>query len=163
MERIGYAHTLPEDIDTDQIIPGEYLNTVPDTELGEYVLQGYDPEFADRVETGDIIVAGENFGLGSSREAAPIAIRNADVGAVVAESFARIFYLNAINVGLPIITVPSILDHVSENDEIRVDVAEGFVENVTTGETFDETALPADLLEILEVGGLIEYRKKQRA
>jgi 3-isopropylmalate/(R)-2-methylmalate dehydratase small subunit len=163
MERIGAAHVLHDDVDTDQIIPGEYLNTVPNAELGEHVLEGYDPEFADQVEEGDVIVAGENFGLGSSRESAPIAIRNAGVGAVVAESFARIFYRNAINVGLPIVTVPGITEHVSEGDEIRVDVAEGVVENVTTGETFDATALPDDLLEILEVGGLVEYRKQQRA
>ncbi|NHN42840.1 3-isopropylmalate dehydratase small subunit [Halorubellus sp. JP-L1] len=163
MERVGPAHVLHDDIDTDQIIPGEYLNTVPDAKLGEFVLEGYDPEFADQVEPGDVIVAGENFGLGSSREAAPIAIRNAGVGAVVAESFARIFYRNAINVGLPIVVVPGITDHVSEGDEIRVDVAEGVVENVTTGETFDATGLPEDLLEILEAGGLVEYRKQQRA
>lgn len=163
MERTGPAHVLPDDIDTDQIIPGEYLNTVPDAELGEYVFEGYDPEFAEQVEEGDIIVGGENFGLGSSREAAPIAIRNAGVSAVVAESFARIFYRNAINIGLPIVILPGILKYVSENDHIRIDIAEGAVKNVTTGETFQATALPDDLLEILKVGGLVEYRKRQRA
>lgn len=159
MERTGHAHVLPDDVDTDQIIPGEYLNTVDESELGDYVLEGYDEAFADRVEENDVIVAGENFGLGSSREAAPIAIRNAGVGAVVAESFARIFYRNAINVGLPIAEVPGITDHVDDGDVVRVDVAAGTVENTTTGEQFETAALSEDLLKILEAGGLVEYRR----
>jgi 3-isopropylmalate/(R)-2-methylmalate dehydratase small subunit len=160
MERSGNAHVLPDDIDTDQIIPGEHLNTVPGEELGEYVLVGHDEEFPQRVESGDVIVAGRNFGLGSSREAAPVAIRNAGVGAVVAESFARIFYRNAINVGLPIAAVPSITENVAEGDRITVDVEAGVVENVTAGERFEITSLPEDLLEILEAGGLVAYRKR---
>lgn len=163
MERTGRVHVLPEDIDTDQILPGEYLTTVPDDELGEYALRGYDPEFAARIDTGDIIVAGGNFGLGSSRESAPVALKNAGIGAIVAESFARIFYRNAVNVGLPIAVVPGITDHVSEGDTLRVDVAAGEVENVTTGETFTFTPLSADLLEILEAGGLVALRQRQRA
>lgn len=159
MRREGRAHVLPDDIDTDQIIPGEYLNTVPDEELGAYVLEGYDAAFSDRVNPGDIIVAGENFGLGSSREAAPIAIREAGIGAVVAESFARIFYRNAINVGLPIAEVPGISDHVSAGDTIRVDLAEGTVTNVTSAESFTVNPLPPSLLEILSAGGLIPYRR----
>ncbi|WP_254547037.1 3-isopropylmalate dehydratase small subunit [Halomarina pelagica] len=162
MERTGRVHRLPDDVDTDQIIPGEYLTTVPDEELGQYALRGYDPTFADRVERGDVIVAGENFGLGSSRESAPVALRNAGVGAVVAESFARIFYRNAINVGLPIATVPGIADRVSDGDVLRVDVATGDVEDVTTGETFTFDPLPPDLLEILEAGGLVALRRRRR-
>lgn len=160
MERSGHAHVLPGDIDTDQIIPGEYLNTVPEEELGEYVLVGYDEEFPQRVESSDIIVAGQNFGLGSSREAAPIAIRNAGISAVVAESCARIFYRNAINVGLPIAVVPDITDNVTDGDQLTVDVKAGVVKNVTTGEHFETTPLPEDLLEILEAGGLVAYRKQ---
>lgn len=160
MERSGTAHLLPPDIDTDQIIPGEYLNTVSDSELGQYVLEGYDENYADQLQSGDIIVAGANFGLGSSREAAPIAIRNAGVGAVVAESFARIFYRNAINVGLPIVEVEGITDAVSDGDHVRVDVALGEVENVTTGMTFEAVALPDDLLDILKAGGLVAYRQQ---
>ena len=163
MERTGRVHVLPEDVDTDQILPGEYLTTVPDDELGEYALRGYDPEFAERIQAGDIIVAGGNFGLGSSRESAPVALKNAGIGAVVAESFARIFYRNAVNVGLPIAVVPGITDHVSDGDTLRVDVAAGEVENVTTGETFTFTPLPPDLLEVLEAGGLVALRQQQRA
>lgn len=160
MERRGRVHRLPDDVDTDQIIPGEFLTTVPNEELGEYALRGYDPEFAARIEDGDVLVAGTNFGLGSSRESAPVALRNAGVGAIVAESFARIFYRNAINVGLPIAVVPGISDHVSDGDTLRVDVARGEVENLTTGESFDTDPLPPDLLEILEAGGLVAYRQR---
>lgn len=162
MERTGCVHILPDDVDTDRIIPGEYLTTVPNDELGEYVLRGYDPEFADNIEPGDIIVAGGNFGMGSSRESAPVALRNAGIGAVVAESFARIFYRNAVNVGLPIATVPGITDSVTNDDVLRVDVATGIVENVTTGETSTFSPLSPDLLEILEAGGLVELRQQQR-
>jgi 3-isopropylmalate/(R)-2-methylmalate dehydratase small subunit len=162
MERQGCAHLLPDDVDTDQILPGEYLTTVPNYELGEYALRGYDPEFAERVEEGDVIVAGRNFGLGSSRESAPVALRNAGVGAVVAESFARIFYRNAINVGLPIAVVPGVTEHVSEGDVVRVDIGEGVVENVTTGERFETSPLPPDLLAVLEAGGLVAYRQGER-
>lgn len=159
MERTGRARLLPDDVDTDQILPGEYLNTVDEDELGQYVLRGYDDSFAATIEHGDVLVAGRNFGLGSSREAAPIAIRNANVGAVVAESFARIFYRNAINVGLPIAEVPGITNHVSEGDTIHADLETGVVENQTTDERFEMTALPPDLLEILEAGGLVAYRR----
>lgn len=159
MERKGRAHLLPDDIDTDQVIPAEYLNDIPEAEYGDHVLEGYDREFPTRVEEGDIIVAGENFGLGSSREGAPIAIRNAGIGAVVAESFARIFYRNCFNVGLPIVQVPGVTEHVTEGDVIRVDIEAGLVANETTGETFSIEPLPADLLEILEAGGLIAYRQ----
>ena len=159
MRRRGHAHVLPSDVDTDQIIPGEYLTTVSREELGQYALQGYDSEFTDRLEDGDIVVAGENFGLGSSREAAPIALRNANVGAVVAESFARIFYRNAVNVGLVIVEIPGITERVDDGDEVSVDVEAGRVTNHTTGETFETTPLPDDLLEILEAGGLVEYTR----
>jgi len=162
MERTGTAHVLPEDVDTDQILPGEYLGTVPNEELGEYAMSGYDEAFAEELVEGDVVVAGRNFGLGSSREAAPIALRNAGVGAVVAESFARIFYRNAINVGLPIATVEGITDHVSDGDTVRVDVGRGEVENVTTGETFASSSLPPKLLDVLEAGGLVAYRRRER-
>lgn len=160
MQRRGRAHLLPDDVDTDQIIPGEYLTTVTREELGEYALQGYDESFTDRLETGDILVAGENFGLGSSREAAPVALRNAGVGAVVAESFARIFYRNAINVGLPIVTVDGITDAVGDGDTVTVDVELGTVINETTGEEFETSPFPEDLLEILQAGGLVAYRQQ---
>lgn len=160
MRRQGRAHVIGDDIDTDQILPGEYLNTVDEADLGQYAFEGYDPTFIDRIDEGDIVVAGTNFGLGSSREAAPVAIRHSGIGAVVAESFARIFYRNAINVGLPIATVPGITDVVSDGDEVVVDVSEGAVDNLTTGETFETAALPEDLLEILQAGGLVAYRSR---
>jgi 3-isopropylmalate/(R)-2-methylmalate dehydratase small subunit len=159
MRRSGRAHVLPDDVDTDQIIPGEYLTTVPDDELGDYVLVGYDETFPDRVEDGDIVVAGSNFGLGSSRESAPVALKNGGIGAVVAESFARIFYRNAINVGLPIAAVPGITDHVSDGDTVGVDIEAGEVENETTDQSFSVEPLSPDLLEILEAGGLVAYRQ----
>ncbi|MFB6310098.1 MAG: 3-isopropylmalate dehydratase [Salinirussus sp.] len=161
MQRRGPAHVLPDDVDTDQIIPGEYLTTVPDDELGDYVLVGFDETFPDRVDAGDIIVAGTNFGLGSSRESAPVALKQAGIGAVVAESFARIFYRNAINVGLPIATVESITDHVTTGDTIRVDIEGGSVTNESTGTEFAVEPLPPDLLEILDAGGLVAYRNAQ--
>lgn len=154
----GRAHVVGDDIDTDQILPGEYLNTVDESELGQYAFEGYDETFIERIEDGDIVVAGTNFGLGSSREAAPVAIRNSGIGAIVAESFARIFYRNAINVGLPIATIPEITQAVSDGDELLVDVNAGSVENLTTRESFETTALPEDLLEILKSGGLVAYR-----
>lgn len=163
MRREGRAHVLPADVDTDQIIPGEYLTKVPNEELGEYVLEGYDESFADRVCEGDVIVAGENFGLGSSREAAPLALRNAGIGAVVAESFARIFYRNAINVGLPIAVVPGVTDHVETGDAISVDVERGVVRNETSGEEFTTDPLPDHLLDVLQAGGLVAYRQAERA
>ena len=162
MERRGRAHVLPDDIDTDQIIPAEYLNDIPEEDYGDHVLEGYDPEFPGSVEPGDILVTGENFGLGSSREGAPIAIRNAGIGAVIAESFARIFYRNCFNVGLPIVTVPGITDRIEEGDVVRIDIEGGRVENETSGETFSTDPIPADLLEILEAGGLVAYRQQQR-
>lgn len=160
-EREGRVHKLPDDVDTDQIIPGEYLTTVPDEELGSYAFEGYDPTFTDRLDEGDVIVAGANFGLGSSRESAAVAIRNAGVAAVVAESFARIFYRNAINVGLPIAAIPGITDTVSAGDTLRIDVGAGTAENVTTGETYSFTPLPSDLLEILDAGGLVALRTQE--
>jgi 3-isopropylmalate/(R)-2-methylmalate dehydratase small subunit len=162
MNHEGRAHVLPDDVDTDQIIPGEYLSTVEEADLGEHALEGYDEDFANGIETGDVIVAGENFGLGSSREAAPIAIRNAGIGAVVAESFARIFYRNAINVGLPIVEVEGITDAVGDGDVVRVDPRSGTVENATSGERFATAPLPEDLLDILEAGGLVAYRNRSR-
>jgi 3-isopropylmalate/(R)-2-methylmalate dehydratase small subunit len=161
VERTGTAHVLPDDIDTDQIIPGEYLTRVENSELGRYALVGYDEDFTDRITEGDIIVAGTNFGLGSSRESAPVALRNAGIGAVVAESFARIFYRNAINVGLPIVEVEDITDHVDNGDTVHVNIETGEVANESTGETFETTALSSDLLDILEAGGLIQHRLQQ--
>lgn len=165
MERSGRAHLLPADVDTDQIIPAEYLNAIPEEDYGEHVLEGFDPDFPDRLggPDGDVLVAGANFGLGSSREGAPIAIREAGIGAVVAVSFARIFYRNAINVGLPIAEVPGITEHVDDGDLLVVDIGEGTVENRTTGASFSVKPLPRDLLDVLEAGGLVAHRRSEAA
>lgn len=160
MKHSGRVHVLPADVDTDQIIPAEHLTTVPEDELGDYALAGYEGDLTGDLREGDIIVAGPNFGMGSSREAAPVALRQAGIGAIVAESFARIFYRNAINVGLPIAEAPGIIDHVTAGDRLEVDVASGTVNNVSTAATIDATPLPPDLLEILEAGGLVAARSQ---
>lgn len=160
MRRTGRAHLLPDDVDTDQILPGEYLRVADEREWGEHALEGYDGDYPAALAAGDVIVGGTNFGTGSSRESAPWALRYAGVGAVVAESFARIFYRNCINVGLLIATVPGITDHVDAGDEVRVDVANGTVTNETTGASFDAEALPDHLQEILLAGGLVAHRSE---
>lgn len=157
----GPSHVIGDAIDTDQILPGKYLHLDDKAEFGDHVLEGYDPDLADRIEKGDIVVAGENLGLGSSREAAPLAMKHAGIGAVVAESFARIFYRNCINVGLPIAQVPGITDHVDDGDVLAVDLSEGTVSVEGTDRTFNCETLPPRLQEILDAGGLVEYRQAQ--
>jgi 3-isopropylmalate/(R)-2-methylmalate dehydratase small subunit len=122
-------------------------------------MEGADPEFPKKVNEGDIMVGGRNFGCGSSREHAPIAIKGAGISAVVAESFARIFYRNSINVGLPLIEIKDISKHVSEGDELEIDMENGILKNLTTGEEFEIKRLPEFMVEILDEGGLIPYLK----
>ena len=150
------AHVYGDDVDTDRIIPGKYTKTLDLSQLAAHVLEDLDPEFRARVRPGDVIVAGDNFGCGSSREQAPLAIQAAGVSAVVARSFARIFYRNAINVGLPILEVP---DHAIEPGAgIRVDLAAGTV--TASGETYTATPLPPVMLAILDAGGLVPYLRE---
>ena len=150
------AHVYGDDIDTDRIIPGKYTKTLDLSQLAAHVLEDLDPEFRERVQSGDVLVAGDNFGCGSSREQAPLAIQAAGVSAVVARSFARIFYRNAINVGLPILEVP---DHQIEAGEaVRVDLARGTVE--ASGATYTATPLPPVMLAILDAGGLVPYLRE---
>lgn len=160
MNRTGPAHVLPDDVDTDQILPGQYLRVEDEREWGAHALEDYDDAYPDALDEGDVIVAGTNFGTGSSRESAPWALRYAGVDAVVAESFARIFYRNSINVGLPIASVPDVTDHVDPGDDVTVDVAEGVVRNETTGERFDAESLPDQLREVLLAGGLVAHRRE---
>ncbi len=152
----GRAWIFGDDVDTDVIIPGKYLRTKDLASLAEHVMEGLDPQFASKVRKGDMIVAGSNFGCGSSREQAPLALKLAGVSAVVAKSFARIFYRNAINIGLPLVEADTTC---SEGVEIEVDLASGTVriENATV----QGTKLPDFLLEILQDGGLVTHRKKQ--
>ncbi|MDI6643881.1 MAG: 3-isopropylmalate dehydratase small subunit [Methanobacteriaceae archaeon] len=153
----GKVWKFGDDIDTDIIIPGRYLVLRDEKDLACHLMEGIDPEFYKKVEKGDIIVGGKNFGCGSSREHAPIAIKGAGVSAVVAESFARIFYRNSINVGLPLFESKDISQHVSTGDEIEINAEKGILKNITTSKEYKITNLPEFMVEILNKGGLIPY------
>lgn len=156
----GKAHRFGRDIDTDAIIAARYLNVSDPEELAKHCMEDIDPDFVSRVSKGDVIVAEENFGCGSSREHAPIAIRAAGCDAVIAKSFARIFYRNSINIGFPIIECPEAVDAISDGDVVRVDTDKGIVEDVTTGQTFEAHPFPEFINEIIEAGGLVERTKR---
>jgi len=159
----GKAHKFGAHIDTDQIIPAKYLVTTDPQELGMHCMETPDPEFANRVEAGDVIVAGVNFGCGSSREHAPISIRGCGVRAVIAKSFARIFFRNAINLGLPVLECPEAADAITAGDEIEVDLATGKIRDLTTEEVFVAKPYEPFMLEIINAGGLVEYTKQKLA
>ena len=163
MEFKGTAHRYGRDIDTDVIIPARYLNTSDPAELAKHCLEDLDAEFVNKVVPGDIIVAEENFGCGSSREHAPICIKAAGVSCVVAKSFARIFYRNAINIGLPIMECPEAVDAISQGDVVRIDADSGVIADETTGETFQAHPFPPFIREIIEAGGLVNRTKAQMA
>lgn len=148
------------DIDTDVIIAARYLNTSDPKELAKHCMQDLDPTFVERVKPGDIMVAEENFGCGSSREHAPIAIKAAGVDVVIAKSFARIFYRNSINTGLAIMECPEAVDAIKQGDVVDVDADAGVITNVTTGETFKAQPFPPFIREIIEEGGLINRTRK---
>lgn len=149
-------------MDTDQIIPARYLNTSDPYELAQHVMEDSEhPNFAKEHQQGDIIVAGRNFGSGSSREHAPIAIKYAGVPVVVAKSFARIFFRNAINIGLPIAEAPEAVDEINHGDELEVDLESGIIRNLTTGKEYRATKFPEELQAILRAGGLMEYAKEK--
>jgi 3-isopropylmalate/(R)-2-methylmalate dehydratase small subunit len=156
----GTARKLGNDVNTDEIIPARYLNTTDPDELAKHCMEDVDPTFVKRIQRGDFIVAGENFGCGSSREHAPIAIRSAGITAVIAKSFARIFYRNAINIGLPIIESAEAADDIDDGDRIAVDPAAGIIRNVTTGRQYSALPLPEEMQEIIEAGGLMKFIKK---
>lgn len=155
----GKAWKFGDDIDTDLILPGRYLVLKDEKDLAACAMEGCDPDFAKNVKKGDIIVGGRNFGCGSSREHAPIAIKGAGISAVIAESFARIFYRNSINIGLPLIEIKGISKHVSQGDELEIDMENNVLKNITTGEEFKIKGLPPFMVEILNEGGLISYLK----
>lgn len=156
----GKAFVFGDNIDTDLIIAARYLNTSNPTELAKHAMEDADPEFVNKISKGDIIVAGENFGCGSSREHAPVAIKYAGISAVIAKSFARIFYRNAFNTGLVILEVKE-ADKISEGDELKVDLAAGMVQNITKNETYEFNAIPPFMMELLNAGGLMEYAAKE--
>jgi len=155
----GTVHKFGRDVDTDVIIPARYLNTNDAAELGSHCMEDIDAGFVARVQPGDIIVAGENFGCGSSREHAPVAIRAAGVSCVVAASFARIFYRNAINIGLPIVICPAAVAGAQAGDRLRVDLAGGVVTDLTQDTTWQADAFPAFMQELIAQGGLLPYVK----
>jgi 3-isopropylmalate/(R)-2-methylmalate dehydratase small subunit len=157
----GTAHRYGRDVDTDVIIPARYLNTSDTAELAKHCMEDIDASFVTKVRQGDIIVADENFGCGSSREHAPIAIKASGVDVVIAKSFARIFYRNAINTGLAIMEAPEAVDAISDGDRVAVDADSGTITDLTTGATFMAQPFPPFVKSIIEKGGLIESVKER--
>ena len=155
--RAGKAWKYGDNIDTDVIIPARYLTATGMRELADHTLEDLDPQFASDVAQGDVIVAGSNFGCGSSREHAPVAIKGAGVGAVIACSFARIFFRNAINTGLPILVCPEAVDGIEAGDSVAVDPLSGLIENQSKGTSFHADPLPEFVMDIVTAGGLIPY------
>jgi 3-isopropylmalate/(R)-2-methylmalate dehydratase small subunit len=158
----GRAWKFGDDIDTDAIIPGRYLVINDPEELALHLFEGVRTEMAVQVRQGDFVVAGDNFGCGSSREHAPLALKGAGISAVVAKSFARIFFRNAINIGLPLF-ICSEVDGIRDGDPIEIDMAQGIIHNLSSGKSYKTTPLPQFLREIVEAGGLVEYTKRQVA
>lgn len=163
MERVieGRVWTLGRDVDTDQIISGKYLTIIDPNELKKHVFEIALPEFAAQARAGDLLVAGENFGSGSSREHAPQAMRAIGVGAVLADSFARIFFRNAINLGIPAIEAPGVRAIFTTGESARVDLRAGTVKNLSTGASVSFPPLPPHLLDLLEAGGLVEKVRRE--
>lgn len=159
----GKVWKFGDDIDTDAIIPARYLNTSDPLELAKHVMEDADREFPSKVRQGDIIVAGKNFGCGSSREHAPIAIKAAGIQAVIAKSFARIFYRNAFNIGLPIFESVEAAEDIREGDEIEIDADTGIIKNLTKGREYKAKPIPPFMQELIGAGGLIEWVKKRIA
>jgi 3-isopropylmalate dehydratase small subunit len=159
----GKVWKYGDNVDTDAIIPARYLNMSAEAELAAHCMEDIDAGFAKKVKPGDIVVAGKNFGCGSSREHAPVALKGCGVSCVVAESFARIFYRNAINIGLPILECPAAAQGTRAGQTLEVDLAEGIIRNLETGQTYRATAYPPFMLELIAAGGLIEYTRRRLA
>lgn len=155
----GTVHKYGSNVDTDVIIPARYLNTTDPKELASHCMEDIDAEFVQTVQPGDIIVADDNFGCGSSREHAPIAIKASGIGCVIANTYARIFYRNALNTGLPILECPDAVAGISSGDAVEVDLEAGKITNVTTGKSFQAKPFPPFMRELIEVGGLVNYAK----
>lgn len=157
----GTVFKYGNDVDTDVIIPARYLNTTSETELASHCLEDLDQDFVNKVKAGDVIVAGDNFGCGSSREHAPIAIKASGISIVIANSFARIFYRNSINIGLPILECPAAVSAIKNGDTVSCDLASGIIRNETTGESFKAEPFPPFIEEIIRAGGLIKSLKNK--
>jgi 3-isopropylmalate/(R)-2-methylmalate dehydratase small subunit len=159
----GIAFTFGKNLDTDQIYPGQYLELSQVEDIKQHALEGADPDFVKKFKPGDIIVAGTNFGCGSSREHAAIALKAVGTSVILAESFARIFYRNAINLGLPLLVIPGITDRVTSGDTLKIDLKNGMVHNQSTGAELKVQPMSGYVFEILESGGIKPLVKKQLA
>ena len=156
----GKVWKFRKDVNTDEIIPARRLNTSDPKELAKYCMEDIDVDFIKKIKQGDIIVAGKNFGCGSSREHAPIAIKYAGISAVIAGSFARIFYRNSINIGLPILESPDAIKGIKEGDKIEIDFDSGKIKNLTTGKIFKTAPFPPFMQELISAGGLMPWINK---
>ncbi len=161
MKLQGKAWKFGDDVDTDAIIPARYLNTSDPAALAAHCMEDADPEFARKVVAGDVIVAGKNFGCGSSREHAPIAIKAAGVSCVIAHSFARIFYRNAFNMGLPILECSEAAEGIATGDAVEVDLDQGIIVNRSSGKTWQAQAVPPFMQQLIRAGGLMAYVSEQ--
>ena len=157
MNAKGRAIKYGDNIDTDVIIPARYLNSSDAKELALHCMEDIDKDFVNKVNVGDIMIGGKNFGCGSSREHAPLAIKTSGISCVIAETFARIFYRNAINIGLPILECPEAAKAISEGDEVEVDFDTGVIKNLTSGQEYTTIAFPEFMQKIINAGGLINY------
>lgn len=161
MNTQGRAFKYPDNVDTDVIIPARNLNTSNAAELAQHCMEDIDPSFVGRVSAGDVIVAGWNFGCGSSREHAPLVIKTCGTGCVIAKSFARIFYRNAINIGLPILECEQAAEEIAAGDEVRVDFDTGEISDITTGKTYKAQPFPPFIQNIIRCGGLLKSLKEE--
>ncbi|MFA5155948.1 MAG: 3-isopropylmalate dehydratase small subunit [Candidatus Omnitrophota bacterium] len=157
----GRVHKFSDDVNTDDIIAAKYLVSTDAKELGSHCMETIAPDFSRKVSAGDIIVAGKNFGCGSSREHAPLAIKGCGIAAVVAKSFAGIFFRNAINIGLPFLELAD-TDKISDGDLVEIDLSKGLIKNITKGKTYQTQAFPEFLEQIVKEGGLINYVKRKK-
>ena len=155
MNAKGFVHKYPDNVDTDVIIPARYLNTPDAKELASHCMEDIDADFTKKVKDSDIMVGGWNFGCGSSREHAPLAIKTAGISCVIAKTFARIFYRNAINIGLPILECEAASDGINAGDEVEVNFDTGVITNITKGETYQAEPFPEFIQEIIKAGGLM--------
>lgn len=160
METKGKVFKYPDNVDTDVIIPARYLNTSDAKELAKHCMEDIDNTYVSRVSEGDIMVAGLNFGCGSSREHAPLVIKTCGTGCVIAKSFARIFYRNAINIGMPILECEQAAEEIADGDEVKVDFDTGVITDITTGKTYMAEPFPAFIQNIIQKGGLLNSLKE---
>ena len=158
----GKAYTFGNDVNTDEILPARYLNTSDPAELAAHLMEDEDAEFAGKISDGDFIIAEKNFGCGSSREHAPLAIKAAGIGAVIAQSYARIFYRNSINIGLPILESEQAARNIETGDEIHIDLNSGEIEDVTKNQTYQATVFPEFMRELIAAGGLMAWIRNER-